>query len=222
MKKNVIKKLNLSGNLLELEIGKAFHKISFLKHELEFSVNEYCLQDVNAEFVKILNSNAENLSFDGHDQKGLGYVSQRVCMPDAKRISSALKNIGLKNIFCHSQYHFTLQYDKSNPLIEYNEMARETFLSAKPIGVKLLAADTPTPALAIIFESPELEVRFKELKEMGFKYDHDSFLAHVTVKYMPDDGDLELLEANLECLLKEVGGSKNEIYCGYEAWRLAK
>jgi len=218
MSKNIIKQFNLSGNLLSLEIGKAFHKISFAGGSMEYAVTEFTLQDVNKDFISLLTKNAENLSSTEHIHEGLGYVAQRVLIEDSTRISKVLKSVELKNLFDHKGYHFTLYYDRLNPVIEYNEMSRDVFFTATPVGVKILAPDSPTPALAIIFESKELDARFKELKELGFTSDFEDFIPHVTVKYNPEDGDFELLKENLDFIINSVGVIK----CGFETWRVSK
>ena len=214
----VIREIDLSGSKLQLKVGKAFHSVSLNDNEKEYPTQEFTLQEVEKDFRKLLNANAENLSSTKSIMKGLGYVSQKVLMDDALRIKEYLESIGLEGLHSYRDFHFTLQFDKTNPVIEINEMARDKFLSSSAVGIELLAPDSPVPALAIVFKSPDLDKRFLELKKMGFTYDYDNYLAHVTIKYNPKKGDLELLEKHLKELVNVVG----EVKCGYEAWRIAK
>lgn len=218
MLNHIIRQVELENTTLVLKIKLGFYVIEFANEELSYDIQTHTLQEVNKKFQEILNNNAENIIAKQPPIQGLGYVSQKLIPSDASRISKKLKNIGLKNRYSSKHYHFTLQYDKRNPIIDYNEMERDRFLSAKPVRIEILGADSPVPALAIIFESQELQERFTELKELGFEYDYDPYLPHITVKYRPDEGDLALLQDNIEELFETIG----TIQSGFEVWRKAK
>lgn len=216
--KNLIKRTCCDGYDITLKIDMGDFVVSVDESEVRFDTRTHTLQQAIEVYQKSVNDNAENIKYNGHFSTGLGYVSQMVKSDDATRMSKALKNIGLKKRHRSSDFHFTLQYDKRNPEIDVAEMERHIFLNAEPIGVEILAPDGPVPALAIIFKSTDLEKRFAELTKLGFVYDHSAFIAHVTVKYNPEEGDLELLENNIDEIIKRFG----VIQCGNERWKKAR
>lgn len=218
MNKNIIQITNTVSGNITLSTESAWFKIDNCGEIIEMPFEEYTLQDAVSKYRKILNLNAENIENHGHFQTGLGYISQKIMIDDAKRISKILKSIGLKNRYSHKGFHFTLQYDKRNPIIEANEMPRDQHLSARVIGVELLAPDSPVPALALIFESEDLQKRFNELREMGFIYDFENYLPHITVKYNPNESDLKLLQDNIQTIINGVGEVKTSI----ELWKKAR
>lgn len=218
MDKKIIKQTNTSFGNITLTSESAWYQIQFVDEFIEMPFDQYTLQEVMKRYTNLVNLNAENIEYDGHYTSGLGYVSQKLVLSDAQRISKVLKKIGLKNRYSHRGFHFTLQYDKRNPIIEPQEMERDRSLSARIVGVELLAPDSPVPALALIFESDELQERFDELVKMGFVYDYDEYLPHITVKYRPEDGDLKLLQDNLQKIIDEVGEVKTSI----ELWKRAR
>lgn len=217
--KKLIRSTVCDGKAVTVRLDFTDYVVAHGDNELaRLDVDKHTLQEAISIYKQFLIENAQSMSLVGHVTSGLGYVSLQLVQEDAQRISKALKSIGLKNRYSSKHYHFTLQYDKRNPIIDIQEMERDILLNAKPTSVEILAPDGPVPALAIIFESEELQKRFKELSDLGFKYDYDSYLPHITVKYNPEDGDLELLKSHMEEIIEKTGN----VQCGYERWRKAK
>lgn len=97
-----------------------------------------------------------------------------------------------------NKLHATIMYDVRNPSIfpsKSNKIYR-----AKVVGVKALGeSGSKWGAAALVLECREVQGRFKELLNEGFKHSYDDLLVHVSMSYGETSGKiLPLLEKAFE------------------------
>lgn len=191
--------------------GKAFHEVLIGSETFNYDVIDNTLQDVIKSYKEKLKEIDQINDFNSIET---GFISQLVISSDRSRIFNAINKLGIKNIYNKNKYHFTLVFDKKNKNIEIEEMDRSIFFNAKAVDIKHLGEYSDTPALAIVFSSPEIEERAKYLKSLGFESKYDDFIPHITIKYHPTYKDVLKARDNLQDILDHIGIIK----CGYERW----
>lgn len=127
---------------------------------------------------------------------GSGYISTNVSKSDSDKIHKILKDLQISDYI--PDLHVTLMYDVSNPSIKLSTPKNQEF-ETKATGVKLLGKPgTKWYAIALVLESKDLQQRFNELKDKGFKHSYPDFIPHVSLKYSPTDDDVKTIKTNLD------------------------
>lgn len=124
-----------------------------------------------------------------------GYISVQVHPEDAEVIKTWMNLIGLKKTIKGSDLHATLFYaDKGLPKLQ--DIDYDMVYRAAVTGDFEVMGQDPWKALALQLEGGDLEDRHKQIKKLtGGKHSYDDFKAHVSLKYSPEDGDLELAQS---------------------------
>lgn len=132
---------------------------------------------------------------------GKGYIKLSVTDEDSKKIFGILDELGIKDYI--KDLHLTLMYDRSNPKIDVTTSTKS--YTAKINSFKTLGEPgTKWYSIALDLESPELDERHNELKELGFKHSYPKFIAHVSMKYKPSEDDIKTLSDNIG-VFKRIG-----------------
>lgn len=123
---------------------------------------------------------------------GKGFVKLNLDKEDAKVLHELFKTANIKCL-PESKFHVTVMYDESNPEISILPSTKN--YTAKITGVERLGEKgSKWEAIALILESPEIEKRFEELKNAGFKHSYSTFKCHMSVLYGPEEIDFDLVE----------------------------
>lgn len=186
----------------------------------KMKVSKYTLQEAYAEYsAMLLDYQKEDLVVSSTLEQGLGFVAMSLEKESKKRIQNCIKSFNLDKIVDKEDYHFTLFYDLNNPIVTPKELSRDTVFLATAIDIQVLGQeDDKLTALAIVFDAPQLSDRFNQLKASGFKHDYEKYLPHCTIKYRPDQKDIDLILSEKEKILEQIG----TIGLKKEHWRPAK
>lgn len=147
-------------------------------------------------------------------QSGVGYISIGLDKISTKKMDNCFESLGIKDRLKKDDFHFTLFYDKSNPIINPEELERNVLLNAKAVDIEVLGDNN---AIAIIFESEELLARFKYLESIGFVHDFEKLIPHCTIQYNPTKENVDFIKSKKEEIIKVI----NTISLKKEQWRFA-
>lgn len=125
------------------------------------------------------------------DAKVLGYVSIRARAEDETALQDWVTCAGISQGTRPGELHVTVAHS-SDGIPGYEPTPTRRY-NMRFTGVGLLGDDPK--ALVLFASNASLQKRHKELIAMGAVHNFDEFLPHVTVKYDPVPGDLELLQA---------------------------
>lgn len=185
----------------------------------KMKVSKYTLQEAYLEYHAMLLEYKKNGTVISEtEQQGLGFIAMSLNKGAKKRIKESLTGFSVEKLVDKEDYHFTLYYDLSNPIVQPRELSRDTELLATATDIQLLGNPDKLSAIAIVFESVQLEERFNDLKELGFKHDYETYIPHCTFKYSPTQEDVNLFINNKEQIIKQIG----TIGLKKEHWRHAK
>jgi phage-related protein (TIGR01555 family) len=162
--------------LVELEEGNLFDEV----------VNE------PVEPVEVINKSGENM-----DNKSVnnGYASVKLDDVSAKFIAAHLESAGIKGAIKPEDMHLTLMYSRESN-INTPALTSKKY-SAKIIGEPSIIGDDPWRALVVKIDSDELRARHEELKQAGGVHSYSDFLPHLSIKYSPDESDLDKLKESM-------------------------
>ncbi len=185
----------------------------------KMKVSKFTLQEAYQEYsAMLLEFQKENLVLSSTQEQGLGFISVSLEKESKKRLSKTLSKFDIDKLVNKEDYHFTLFYDLNNPIVSPKEISRDTVFIATANDIQVLGQeDDKLTALAIVFDSPTLIERFEQLKELGFTHDYDEFLPHCTIKYRPNQKDIDLILSHKKDILAEIG----TIVLKKEHWRQA-
>ncbi len=187
-----------------------FHNDTIMKR---FKTSKKTLQFMFNLYYSIIKENTSPIVKDT-EQFGVGYISIGLDKLSTKKMDNCFENIGLKDRLKKDDFHFTLFYDKSNPIINPEELERNILLNAKAVDIKVLGENK---AIAIIFESPELLKRFEYLESIGFVHDFEKLIPHCTIQYNPTRENIDFINSKKEKIINDI----NNISLKKEQWRLA-
>lgn len=133
-------------------------------------------------------------SFAADDPRPL-YVSRKLL--NASELLDWAQSQGFTSTMPADELHVTVMYSKRPvnwfKMGEWGSFAGELIVPAGgPRMVEKLGNDG---AVALIFQSGELQFRHREMREAGASWDYPSFLPHVTLTYSAGDIDLAKVEA---------------------------
>ena len=132
--------------------------------------------------------------------KGHGYVGMKVHPEDAKKLHAIASSLGVSDLIDTNKMHLTIIYDESHPEISNYEPSKKTY-ECKVTDVKNLGEkDSKWYAICLDLEAPELAIRHKNLRAMGFGHSYENFTPHVSIKYKPSESDSETLKKNLKTI----------------------
>jgi hypothetical protein len=121
-----------------------------------------------------------------------GYGGLRIHKDDARAITDALFKAGIRGFMRPEEYHVTLMYDASNPVIDTDQPEQDLTYSAHGTGMDQFGEKgSRWEAIVIKLNSPELTQRHQYLLQRGYRHSYPDFKPHLSLKYMPDAGDLE-------------------------------
>lgn len=128
-------------------------------------------------------------SFAADDPRPL-YVSRQLL--NASEVLDWAQTQGFTSVLAPEELHVTVMYSKRPvnwfKMGEWGSYAGELIVPAGgPRIVEQLGTDG---AVALIFQSGELQFRHREMRDAGASWDYPSFLPHVTLTYDPGDLDL--------------------------------
>lgn len=134
-------------------------------------------------------SRSQVASFAADDPRPL-YVSRQLL--NASEVLDWARTQGFASVLDPAELHVTVIYSKRPvnwfKMGEWGSYAGELIVPAGgPRVVETLGTDG---AVALIFQSGELQFRHREMRDAGASWDYPSFLPHVTLNY--DAGDLDL------------------------------
>lgn len=135
---------------------------------------------------------SETLVTDAH--KNNGFASVKLDINTARRIDDHLKSLGIKNSILPNKMHVTLMYSKNDRIDTIAD--NKTIYSATVKGLPSIMGNDPYRALFVGLDSDELLGRNVELMLAGGVSDFPNFIPHLSLKYSPTDGDLQLLIDN--------------------------
>lgn len=147
-----------------------------------------------------------------------GFGAVRVHPEDALHIEDALFAAGLKGIIRGEDMHVTIMYDKANPVLDTD--APEGQMNYKTTGQgidKYGEEGSRWEAIVLKLESPDLAARHNFLLQRGFRHSYPEYRPHLSLKYMPDAGDLDKFKA-----LWESGAFPKTIRFSDEYWEQAQ
>lgn len=127
---------------------------------------------------------------------GKGYAAVLVHPRWAQAMYKALELAGMEDLQPANKYHCTLMYDESNPNLDPNVPAGAGY-KARVTGVDTLG-EGEWQGLVIKLECRELQDRFKALQARGYKHSYPDLLLHISVKYKPKPGDIDILKQCLD------------------------
>lgn len=120
-----------------------------------------------------------------------GYGGLRIHKDDAKAITDALFKSGIRGFMRPEEYHVTLMYDASNPVIDTDQPEHDIKYDAHGLGIDQYGEKgSRWEAIVIKLDSPDLMKRHRYLLQRGYRHSYPDFKPHLSLKYMPDDGDL--------------------------------
>lgn len=114
-----------------------------------------------------------------------GYIALKPMIKHAQIIESICKAIGLKDHIEANKLHVTLVYDRREPIIEQYEPLVEQKKAT------ITGCDLYNDALVLTLDSNDLQERFYQLRQLGFKSDYDLYKPHLSLKYGANESDLE-------------------------------
>ncbi|WP_441315734.1 hypothetical protein [Cronobacter sakazakii] len=123
---------------------------------------------------------------------GNGYASVRPSAEMASAIYAHLESLGIKDAIDPSDMHVTLMYSREKPIMVDAEPER--VYEAEISGDMEIMGKAPWRALVIHLESPDLHKRFAELRASGAEHSYPEYRAHLSLKYDPDESDLQALK----------------------------
>jgi len=133
-------------------------------------------------------------SFAADDPRPL-YVSRALL--NASEVLDWAKEQGFASTVPADQLHVTVMYSKRPvnwfKMGEWGSYAGE--LIVPPGGPRLVERLGTDGAVALIFQSGELQWRHREMVDAGASWDYPSFLPHVTLTYEAGDLDLSKVQA---------------------------
>lgn len=126
--------------------------------------------------------------------EGNGYASVRPSAEMASAIFAHLESLGIKNPVGPDDMHVTLMYSRNKP-IRVDADPERTYAADITGDIEIMGKD-PWRALVLHLQSPDLEKRFAELKSSGAEHSYPEYRAHLSLKYDPEEGDLQKLKDN--------------------------
>lgn len=163
------------------------------------------IQDLRKKLGMNASELAQHDTLDIKEKRGT-FVGLRMEPQSAVRMGEILDTSGLKDYLNPADYHLTLFYSK-NKEIEGFIPDIDTSYNIKITDVKLLGS-----ALVFVFESKELLQRHEDIKAI-YKAEHSfpELLPHISVKYNPVEGDLEILKSAFAGTFFRVENEYSEI-----------
>lgn len=211
------------SKIIETKTESGDYSLSARRHEYiitfnddrigRYKVSKLTMQEVIVKYNDVI-AEAGDKILDS-TQYGLGYVSINLEKRSGKELYNLVSKLNIKDLLNPSEYHFTLFFDKRNPVLPVEELERHVLFEANAVDIQVLGENNK--AIALIFESEDLVKRFEYLKSIGFKHDFDALLPHCTIKYNPSDKDVEFILSKKDELLSEI----NTIILKKEVWRKA-
>lgn len=125
-----------------------------------------------------------------------GYLSAKLHPVDAAIINDWIKATGITDAIDATELHATLFYAQSDiPQIEVQP--DQVYLARVKSGIHRMGeAGSEWEALAIHLHGDELEARHEEIKDLtNGTHSYPDYQAHLSIKYRPVDGDIDLLES---------------------------
>ena len=103
---------------------------------------------------------------------------------------------GFTSTITAEELHVTVTYSKRPVnwfgMGEFGSYASDLVVS--PGGARMVSAMGSDGAVALVFASPDLQWRHREMREAGASWDYPSYLPHVTITYAAGDVDLSKVE----------------------------
>ena len=127
-----------------------------------------------------------------------GYGALRLHPDDAKQIEDALFAVGLRGMIRPEEYHVTLMYDAQNPMIDKDTPENVEYRAR--VGELTIYGDAGSrwESIVLKLDSPDLLNRHNFLLRKGYRHSYPTFNPHLSLKYMPDEGDLEKIKGALD------------------------
>ena len=211
------------SKIIETNTDSGNYSLSALRYEYlinlngnrigRYKVSKFTMQEVISKYNDIILDSGSNIL--DSSKYGLGYISMSLEKKSGEKLYNIVSKSNVKDLLNPRKYHFTLFFDKSNPILPIEELERNILFEAKAIDIQVLGENNK--AIAIIFESEDLVKRFEHLKSSGFKHDFDILLPHCTIKYNPSDKEIEFILSKKDEILSEI----NTIVIKKEIWRKA-
>ncbi|MBM26313.1 MAG: hypothetical protein CL760_11705 [Chloroflexi bacterium] len=211
------------SKIIETKTESGDYSLSARRHEYvitfnndrigRYKVSKLTMQEVIAKYNDIITKSGTKIL--DSIQYGLGYVSINLEKKSGKELYNVVSKLSVKDLLNSSEYHFTLFFDKRNPILPIEELERNILFEANAVDIQVLGESNK--AIAIIFESESLVKRFEYLKSFGFKHDFDALLPHCTIKYNPTEKDIDLILSKKDDILSAI----NTIILKKEVWRKA-
>ena len=137
---------------------------------------------------------------------GYGFIYTPLSGDDEKKLKRVCSDIGLTIIV--PDLHMTLMFDKSNPRIE--QISSPISFIATVKSIKILGEyDSKWRSIALELDCPDASTYHKTLKTAGYKHSYDNFIPHMSLKYLPSQEDIEIInkfELYFKSLILEFNG----------------
>ena len=146
-----------------------------------------------------LGARKDDLNDDSDDPKSaedsnvLGYVRITPSLEDGARLHIWATRAGIANATRPDEFHVTLAHSPIG--IEGFEPDPSAVYTIVPTGEIGLLGPADEPALVLFVDSDGLRRRNAELEKMGAVSIYEEYRPHVTIKYLPEPGDLEKAQA---------------------------
>jgi len=127
-----------------------------------------------------------------------GYGAVRIHPDDAKQIEDALFAVGLRGMIRPEEYHVTLMYDAQNPMIDTDTPEGAEYKAKVTELTKYGDDGSRWEAIVLKLDSHDLAARHNFLVRKGFRHSYPTYNPHLSLKYMPDDGDLAKIKSALD------------------------
>lgn len=138
--------------------------------------------------------------YNGKD--GNGYVALLVDKDSKTKMKRVFKDFGVFDII--KKLHMTLMFDDRNPSIEL--VNSKDIYHIKPTDIQMLGdVGSPWRSIVLMFNSPEIQKRFKELLSLGYMHSFDDLKQHISIKYSPSKSDINFIMNNKEKILDQLG-----------------
>lgn len=151
--------------------------------------NDLLATDKSGKSLKQVAQQLFEASFAADDPRPL-YVSRPLL--NASEVLEWAQAKGFTSVLDPAEMHVTIMYSKRPvnwfKMGEWGTSAGE--LVVPPGGPRLVERLGSDGAVALIFQSGDLQFRHREMRDAGASWDYPSFLPHVTLTY--DAGDLDL------------------------------
>ena len=125
-----------------------------------------------------------------------GFGAMRIHKDDAKAITNALFKAGIRGVMRPEELHVTLMYDTANPVLDNEQPEQDISYKAHGKGIDRYGDEgSRWEAIVLKLDSPDLQKRHQFLLQRGYRHSYPEFKPHLSLKYMPDEGDLDKFKA---------------------------